>query len=73
MTFWPRSRRASPNSTGSGEKEQTKADVKVFILDEVYASLAAPPFTPEEREAVAADVYTHVWQQAVSGEFARAA
>ena len=31
------------------EKEQTKADVKVFILDEVYASLPTPPFTPEEK------------------------
>ena len=28
-------------------KEQTKADVKVFILDEVYANLPTPPFTPE--------------------------
>ena len=55
------------------EKEQTKAEVKVFILDEVYASLPTPPFTPEEKEAVAAEVYTHVWQQAVSGEFAMAA
>ena len=55
------------------EKEQTKADVKVFILDEVYANLPTPPFTPEEKEAVAADVYTHVWQQAVRGEFAMAA
>ena len=55
------------------EKEQTKADVKVFILDEVYANLPTPPFTPEEKEAVAAEVYTHVWQQAVRGEFAMAA
>ena len=55
------------------EKEQTKAEVKVFILDEVYASLPTPPFTPEEKEAVAAEVYTHVWQQTVSGEFAMAA
>ena len=55
------------------EKEQTKADVKVLILDKVHASLPTPPFSPEEREAVAADVYTHVWQQAVSGEFATAA
>ena len=43
------------------EKKQTKADVKIFILDEVYANLPAPPFTPEEKEAVAAEVYTHVW------------
>ena len=55
------------------EKEQTKAVVKIFILDEVYTSLPTPPFTPEEKAAVAAEVYTHVWQQAVSGEFAMAA
>ena len=55
------------------EKEQTKADVTVFILDKVYASLPTPPFTPEEKAAVAAEVYTHVWQQAVRGEFALAA
>ena len=55
------------------EKEQTKAEVKVFILDEVYANLPTPPFAPEEKEAVAAEVYTHVWQQAVSDEFAMAA
>ncbi len=55
------------------EKEQTKADVEVFILDKVFASLPTPPFTADEKKAVAADVYAHVWQQAVSGEFARAA
>ena len=55
------------------EKEQTKAEVKTFILDEVYANLPTPPFTPEEKEAVATEVYAHVWQQAVRGEFAMAA
>ena len=55
------------------EKEQTKADVEVFILDEVYASLPTPPFTVEEKKAVAAEVYAHVWQQAISGVFARVA
>ena len=55
------------------EKEQTKADVEVFILDEVYTSLPTPPFTAEEKKAVAAEVYAHVWQQAISGEFARVA
>ena len=42
----------------------------MFILDEVFASLPTPPFTVEEKQAVASDVYDHVWQQAVSGEFA---
>ena len=55
------------------EKEKTKAEVEVFILDEVYANLPTPPFTAEEKQAAAAEVYAHVWQQAVRGEFARAA
>ena len=55
------------------EKEQTKADVEVFILNEVYAKLPTPPFTAEEKKSVAAEVYAHVWQRAVRGEFMRAA
>ena len=55
------------------EKEETKADVEVLILDKVFASLPTPPFTDNEKKAVAADVYTHIWQQAVSGVFAKAA
>ena len=31
------------------EKEQTKAEVEVFILDNVYVGLPTPPFTPEEK------------------------
>ena len=55
------------------EKEQTKAEVVVFILDEVHTKLPSPPFTAEEKKAVADEVYAHVWQQAISGEFAEAA
>jgi type I restriction enzyme, R subunit len=55
------------------EKEQTKADVEVFILDEVFAKLPTPPFTSEEKKAVAGNVYAHVWQQAMNGELAMAA
>jgi type I restriction enzyme R subunit len=51
------------------EKEQTKADMEVFILDEVFSGLPTPPFTPEEKKQVAANVYSHVWQQAVSGAY----
>jgi type I restriction enzyme R subunit len=51
------------------EKEQTKADVEVFILDKVFASLPTPPFTAEEKKAVAANVYSHVWQQAMNGAY----
>lgn len=55
------------------EKEQTKAEVEVFILDEIISSLPTPPFTSDEKNIVAQNVYAYVWQQAVSGEFARAA
>ncbi len=54
------SREASCNLSGRSypslihfwEKEQTKADVEIFILDKVYSSLPTPPFTAEEKEMV---------------------
>ncbi len=52
------------------EKEQTKADIEVFILDEVFARLPTPPFTQEEKSLVASNVYAHVWQQAMNAQFA---
>ena len=55
------------------EKEQTKAEVEVLILDEIHTKLPSPPFTTEEMKVVAGEVYAHVWQQAVSGEFAQTA
>ncbi|MDE0510565.1 MAG: type I restriction endonuclease subunit R [Gammaproteobacteria bacterium] len=55
------------------EKEQTKAEVIVLIRDKVYASLPTPPFTNDEKLVVADDVYEHIWRQAISGGFARAA
>jgi len=55
------------------EKEQTKADVEVFILDRLFEALPTPPFTPKEKEEVARQVYQHVWQQAASGMFSEAA
>ncbi len=55
------------------EKEQTKGDVEVFILDHVFASLPTPPFSANEKKVIAESVYGHIWQQAMNGEFARAA
>lgn len=52
------------------EKEQTKADIKVFILDSVYQSLPTPPFTEDEKALIANNVYAHVWGQAASGTLA---
>ena len=55
------------------EKEQTKAEMEVFILDAVYEKLPAAAFTSEEKQAVASDVYNHILQQARDRQFAIAA
>lgn len=51
------------------EKEQTQAEVEVFILDHVFQALPEPPYTPEEKAEVAALVYRHIWQKSASGSF----
>ena len=55
------------------EKEQTKAEVRVFILDQIHMKLPTPPFSPDDIETVAGEVYEHVWQRAVRGDFSMAA
>lgn len=52
------------------EKEQTQAEVEVFILDHVYQALPEPPYTPDDKKEVAALVYRHVWQQSAKGSLA---
>ncbi len=51
------------------EKEQTQAEVEVFILDHVYQALPEPPYTAEDKKEVAMLVYRHIWQQSASGAF----
>ena len=52
------------------EKEQTQAEVEVFILDHVYQALPEPPYTAEDKKEVAKLVYRHIWPQSASGMFA---
>ena len=54
------------------EKEQTQAEVEVFILDKLSETLPTPPFTLAEKEAAAKQVYRHVFEQSLSGQFAAA-
>jgi type I restriction enzyme R subunit len=54
------------------EKEQTQAEVEVFILDHLFAVLPTPPFTPDDKQAVAKRVYQHIWQQSVNPQGAAA-
>ena len=46
----------------------TQADVQMFILDNLYASLPRPPFTEEEAEALSTKLYGFVFQQSERGQ-----
>ncbi len=49
------------------EKEQTQAEVKVFILDHLFAKLPDPPYSPKETEQAANRIYDYIWQRSASG------
>jgi type I restriction enzyme R subunit len=55
------------------QKEATRAEVKIFILDNLYESLPRPPFTDADTDEVAARVYDFVWQRSASGHSLAAA
>ena len=48
------------------DKEQTQAEVEVFILDHLFKVLPSPPFSDDDKQAVAKRVYQHVWQQSAA-------
>ena len=50
-------------------KEPTKAEVEVLIQGEVYTLLPDPPFTEEDKAALAERVFQHVFQQSTAGAF----
>ncbi|MEI6206907.1 MAG: type I restriction enzyme endonuclease domain-containing protein [Desulfuromonadales bacterium] len=49
------------------QKEQTQAEVEVFILDHLYPLLPSPPFTDGDKQAVAREVYGYIWNSSASG------
>jgi type I restriction enzyme R subunit len=49
------------------QKTATRAEVEMFILDNLYGSLPRPPFTEAETEEIAASVFGYVWQRSASG------
>lgn len=53
---------------GWTQKVATQAEVRVFILDKLYASLPRPPFTDSETEEIASRVYDYIWQRSTSGQ-----
>jgi type I restriction enzyme R subunit len=51
----------------------TQAEVKVFILDNLWQTLPRPPFTDEDVETIADRVYDYVWERSASGRGLQAA
>ena len=51
----------------------TQAEVRIFILDNLYQSLPRPPFTDAETEDIAERVYEFTWQRGASGHGSAAA
>ena len=45
----------------------TQAEVKMFILDNLWQSLPRPPFSEQDTEALADQIYDYVWQRSRSG------
>ncbi|MFQ3578028.1 MAG: type I restriction enzyme endonuclease domain-containing protein [Verrucomicrobiia bacterium] len=48
-------------------KEQTQADIKIFVIDQVLASVPQPPYRPDEAEQMAERIYDYIFQKAVGG------
>jgi type I restriction enzyme R subunit len=54
-----------PNWT---KNASTQADVRMFILDNLYTSLPRPPFTEEEADSLAQRLYGFVFEKSERGE-----
>ncbi len=55
------------------QNTSTQAEVKVFILDNLWQSLPRPPFTDQDAEALSDRIYDYVWQRSASGQDVAAA
>ena len=54
------------------QKEQTQAEVEVFILDHLYQKLPSPPFTDQDKQVAAKEVYSFIWNTSTASAFAGA-
>ena len=54
------------------QKEQTQAEVEVFILDNLYRMLPSPPFTDDDKQTAARDVYSFIWNTCASSPYSTA-
>jgi type I restriction enzyme R subunit len=55
------------------QNSTTQAEVKIFILDNLWRELPRPPFTEEETHSIAEQVYDYVWERSAVGALPLAA
>ncbi len=51
------------------QKEQTQAEVEIFILDQLYRMLPSPPYTEIDKQSVAKEVYSFIWNINASSSY----
>jgi type I restriction enzyme R subunit len=51
------------------QKEQTQAEVEIFILDQLYRMLPSPPYTEIDKQAVVKEVYSFIWNTNASSSY----
>lgn len=51
------------------EKEQTRAEVEVQILDRISEVLPIPPYNDDEAQVFATQIYNYIWQRSATGAF----
>ncbi|GAB6190699.1 type I restriction endonuclease subunit R [Desulfocastanea catecholica] len=55
------------------QKEQTQAEVEIFILDQLYEMLPSPPYSEDDKQAAAKEVYSFIWNTSASSFYSGAA
>lgn len=51
------------------QKEQTQAEVEIFILDQLYRMLPSPPYTEDDKQSAAKEVYSFIWSTSASSGY----
>ena len=51
------------------EKEQTRAEVEVEILDKIFEVIPMPPYSEEDAQSFAVEIYNYIWQRSAAGSF----
>ncbi len=51
------------------EKEATRAEIEVEILDQIFNVIPIPPYTEDDAQKYADQIYQYIWERSESGAF----